>query len=575
MQVKKGSALNAFLIFLSFALLASTVTFAVLYRTAVLTLHSVSESNDALALRVTELNRELSDLNAEIDALEAEKKTAEDEMDAKALKIDGLEAMIELLEDAEEDMEESNTQIASRLAEANRTADTLREEMNALNRKIQLQADKIRALRERSDDLRETVGSLEAELDGARAQIRAWEEAETPLVSPMGADYVSFLTLEADPGDSGIEAPTEGPVEERGIEPTDVQPPPEPDPVPEEPPVFEEQPDPAQGEQNAESPEEPEPAPAEPEPDPDEGQKAEPAPTPPPAPVIEPVPEPLTEPERVLIQYMQKGAPLRWDWISGTDRLTEIYPTLSYYYENLITHEVVTYRADDIRYAASLIKVPYLYTVFREIEAFEAGRMRDENGKILYGPGEEKYNLDEEWVYDPETMYEEGSGEIMEMEAGVKMTIRDLFEYALLYSDNIAFMQIYNRFGYDSFYRAVDELGIRGTPTDFMNLSARDCSIFLKEVYKYFEEGSEYAVWMRSLMSRSKYGNLIADRYPGTLVCHKYGWDVDSYHDMAIVYDTQPYILVVMTDYEDGGAVAAQYYANIVEMTKVLHASGK
>ena len=91
--------------------------------------------------------------------------------------------------------------------------------------------DKIRALRERIDDLRETVGSLEAELDGARAQIRAWEEAETPLVSPMGADYVSFLTLEADPSDSGIEAPTEGPVEERGIEPTDSQPPPEPDPV--------------------------------------------------------------------------------------------------------------------------------------------------------------------------------------------------------------------------------------------------------------------------------------------------------------------------------------------------------
>ena len=31
----------------------------------------------------------------------------------------------------------------------------------------------------------------------------------------------------------------------------------------------------------------------------------------------------------------------------------------------------------------------------------------------------EKYNLDEIWVYDPATMYEQGSGEIMEMEAGV------------------------------------------------------------------------------------------------------------------------------------------------------------
>ena len=136
-------------------------------------------------------------------------------------------------------------------------------------------------------------------------------------------------------------------------------------------------------------------------------------------------------------------------------------------------------------------------------------------------------------------------------------------------------MQIYDRFGYDSFYRAVAELGIQGTNTQFMYLTARDCSIFLKEIYKYFETGSKYAVWMRSLMSRSKYGYLIADHYPGIVVAHKYGWVIDSYHDMAVIYDEHPYILVIMTDYEDGGATAARFFADVVSMTKVIHATSQ
>ena len=62
------------------------------------------------------------------------------------------------------------------------------------------------------------------------------------------------------------------------------------------------------------------------------------------------------------------------------------------------------------------------------------------------------------------------SGEIMEMEGGVSMPVRQLFEYAILYSDNIAWMQIYYRFGYDSFYNLMSRLGVQGTNTDFMDL---------------------------------------------------------------------------------------------------------
>ena len=580
MNRMKERILNAVLIVLAAGLLISTVSLAVLYRTAAGKLTTAAEDRAAMKASLAELNSELSGLTAELEQLEAEKKAAEAEAQEKALKIDGLESMIKLLEDAQDGMTETNTQLSARLTEANRMADSLRGDVDALNRKIELQTEKVNALRERSASLKETVAGLEEELKDAREEIRAWEEAAAPLSSPMGQEVGDLLTMavredepepaevaaEPDPGPSAADEETEVP--EEGV--PDVNPeltaPAETEPQPPQPP----QPDP-----------EPEPAPA-PEPDP-EPVPPEPAVQPQPDPVpVKPVQPavresslPETEPVNVLMKYMESGAPLRWDWISGTSQLTEIYPTLAYYYEDLATGDVVSYNPDVITYAASLIKVPYIYSVLLEIEQFEASHPRGADGKIVYGPGEEKYDLDEIWVYDPATMYEEGSGEIMEMEGGVSMPVRQLFEYAILYSDNIAWMQIYYRFGYDSFYNLMSRLGVQGTDTDFMDLTARDCGKILKDVYRYFSTGSVYALWLQNLMSRSKYGHLIADHYPGILVCHKYGWDVESYHDMAIIYEEHPYILVIMTDYEDAGATAARYFADVVAMTKVIHATNR
>jgi hypothetical protein len=44
---------------------------------------------------------------------------------------------------------------------------------------------------------------------------------------------------------------------------------------------------------------------------------------------------------------------------------------------------------------------------------------------------------------------------------------------------------------------------------------------------------------------------------------------------MAIIYDEHPYLLVIMTDYEDGGATAARFFADVVSMTKVIHATSQ
>ncbi len=275
----------------------------------------------------------------------------------------------------------------------------------------------------------------------------------------------------------------------------------------------------------------------------------------------------------------------------------EAVPVLSYLYCDLSTGYTIAYNEKEIRYSASLIKAPYIYSVLLEIEEFEENKRNftvdgeplydedgeplfegdhpnfDEDGKIIYLPGEEKYDLSREWVYDEDTMFQDGSGEIQNMENGVKMTYRDLVEYALVYSDNIAFSELRRVFGYATYYELAEELQIDGRKYAFMELSAEDCGKFLTEFYRYFETETEYALMMKECMIRSLHTVMIVNPLYGTPVAHKYGWDTEAYHDMGIVLGEHPYLLVIMTNLEQGGSEVNAYVSKLVKLTDEIHKS--
>ncbi len=274
---------------------------------------------------------------------------------------------------------------------------------------------------------------------------------------------------------------------------------------------------------------------------------------------------------------------------------TAAYPKIALYYEDLTTGYTVTYNENSIMYSASLIKAPYIYAVVREIEEFEAKKhnfaddgspLYDENGnplftgkhpnldaegKIIYKEGEEKYDLSRKWTYDPETMKEEGSGKIQYEQKGFELTWEELFEYTLLYSDNVAFRQIRNEFGMTSFQNLASELSFQGTSWGFMQLTATDCGKFLRTLNDFFVTESTYANWMKDLMCRSAHTVMINAAVAPTKAAHKYGWDEDSYHDMAVVFDEHPYTLVIMTTLEDGGAEADAYIRSLVAQCRKIH----
>ena len=276
---------------------------------------------------------------------------------------------------------------------------------------------------------------------------------------------------------------------------------------------------------------------------------------------------------------------------------TEVYPNLALYYEDLTTGYSVSYNADKVMYSASLIKLPYIYAVLREIANFEDKKLHftvdnqplydeegvplfegshpntDSYGNIVYAENEEKYNLSQKWIYDPETMYKEGSGIIQYEEAGFTLTYKELIEYTILHSDNIAFEQLRQIYGMDSFYDLVWKLGIQGTSYGFMQLSASDCAAVLEDIFDYFQTEEKYALMLKDIMSRSAHSVMIPAAVSPVICAHKYGWDDESYHDMGIVLDEHPYIIVIMTDLDEGGERINSYIRSLVQKCREIHNS--
>lgn len=268
---------------------------------------------------------------------------------------------------------------------------------------------------------------------------------------------------------------------------------------------------------------------------------------------------------------------------------------VAFVYTDLETGYTFGYNADTVMYSASLIKAPYVYAVLRELDEFEYKKLNfaadgtplyaedgtplfegrhpnlDDDGNIIYLPGEEKYDLSRTWIYDSETMYSYGSGIIQDEEDGFSLTYAELFTYALKYSDNVAFAQLRRTFGYGSHNKLLKELGIAGADEGFMQLSANDCAVYLSEIYKYFNTDSRYAALMKEALLSSDYPVMIPNAVEPTVCAHKYGWDVASYHDMAIVYDKRPFSLVIMTDLDRGRTEDYMYIQSIARAVLAMH----
>ncbi|MBQ8510627.1 MAG: serine hydrolase [Clostridia bacterium] len=265
------------------------------------------------------------------------------------------------------------------------------------------------------------------------------------------------------------------------------------------------------------------------------------------------------------------------------------YPNISVYYEDLTTGYSFSYEADKVYNSASVIKAPYVLSMLEVISEDEEKYLAsleaeekepeeiDTDGdgtpdtiKIEYS--DPAFDLSETVIYDSKKMMKEGSGKIKEMEDGVEFSYLDFVKYALEYSDNIAYNQLRQRFGFNYMYSLARRVGANSVLRNANNMTARDAGKLFKAIYEFTEEDEKYGAIMAESMKKGNHTVIIPYGVSPTKTLHKYGWDTDSYHDAAIVlYSDKPYVLTVFTDLDCGGNEVNAYLQNIVRKVNSLH----
>lgn len=200
----------------------------------------------------------------------------------------------------------------------------------------------------------------------------------------------------------------------------------------------------------------------------------------------------------------------------------------SYYYYDLTTGFSLSYNEKAENWAASVIKAPVAIYIYE-----------------LASKGE--IDLDEKLTYTP-GYYAEGTGVIKKQAFYSKYTIRTLVEYAIKYSDNIAHRMLVRKFGMDNIKKYWQNLGstsIFENNQMFSNFNAYDGYLVMKKLYD-FSNQNEYGKELLSFFKSAKPNFVVGDK--DDEIAHKYGWGQNALHDMTIIFDDNPYILVVFTN---------------------------
>lgn len=185
-------------------------------------------------------------------------------------------------------------------------------------------------------------------------------------------------------------------------------------------------------------------------------------------------------------------------------------------------------------FAASLMKAPYCMY-------------------ILQLASDGKCDLSEKLTYT-QNFKSGGTGIIQNAEFGTQYSIQTLIEYTIRYSDNVAVRMLRSRFPADGFQSFAASLGIENPKSigyiTNARITAEDAAVYMRAIYRFIHTDKTGGPLLYDYMTHT--GNhMFYSKYP---LVRKYGWADASFHDMAIVEAPRPYILILLSDHEDGTA---------------------
>lgn len=169
-----------------------------------------------------------------------------------------------------------------------------------------------------------------------------------------------------------------------------------------------------------------------------------------------------------------------------------------------------------------------LFVVMALYEDIEAGRL----------------NVDQPVTYT-QADYEGGSGILQEMDLSQSYTLGTLADYAIQYSDNIAFHMIMRVVGRDRVYDYYESIIGHPTNRSRTEMSATDAGDLLRHLY---QSDNPWFPHMLDVMRNTVYEQAIPGHLPPGTVSNKIGFYAEYFHDAAIVHDPRgAYILTIFT----------------------------
>lgn len=212
------------------------------------------------------------------------------------------------------------------------------------------------------------------------------------------------------------------------------------------------------------------------------------------------------------------------------DKLIADYPfTSEVLVYSLDKGNIYYHNIDELMYSASTVKLTYVYYCCTEIE-------------------KGNHTLDETYEYT-ENYYSDGSGAIQYMDFGTMLSLQEIINYTMLYSDNIGYNMLVSIFGPDGYNQLMSEMGY-GMQISYQNyytqLNAQVLKDFMLKVYEKRNDDFCWQVvwnaliWSTDSIMKKEIGNL------GDMAV-KCGTVEGIYHEVVFLDTDSPYIIAVLT----------------------------
>lgn len=219
-------------------------------------------------------------------------------------------------------------------------------------------------------------------------------------------------------------------------------------------------------------------------------------------------------------------------------------------YKDIETGYTYTYNGDTSFFAASLTKVPYcLY--------------------LLQLAADGKCDLEQKLTYT-EKIGSNGTGKVKNSPFGTQFTVSQLIEYTLRYSDNAALRMLRSVYPASGFQKYAAGIGIKNTAAIGLitnsRITANDAAVYMQAIYDFVGSNATYGSLLRDHMIRTN-NKWFTSRYP---ILHKYGWADKAFHEIALVEAPHPYILVLLTDHEDGTEADFAMFRNFSKTVETI-----